>query len=113
MDFKQLFTTYDGRITRKPFWIGNLILAVINVMVMGLATSNSAVTNLIAIIISLALIYPSICVAIKRFHDRGKSGWWVCIAFIPILGLIWYIVEAGFLRGTVGPNAYGEDPLIG
>lgn len=90
----------------------NLILTVINVMVMGLATSNSAVAiSPSPSSISLALIYPSICVAIKRFHDRGKSGWWVCIAFIPILGLIWYIVGKP-CAARLAPTP-GEDPLIG
>ena len=48
---------------------------------------------------------------VKRWHDRGKSGWWVLIALIPLVGPIWAIIETGFLPGTSGPNEYGPDPL--
>jgi uncharacterized membrane protein YhaH (DUF805 family) len=60
---------------------------------------------------ALAILYPSLAVAAKRFHDRDKSGWWVLIIFIPIVGIIWYIVELGCLPGTPGPNRFGSDPL--
>ena len=49
--------------------------------------------------------------ATKRYHDRNKSGWWILIVFVPVIGAIWYFVECGFLRGTRGPNPYGPDPL--
>ena len=61
--------------------------------------------------IALAILYPSLAVAAKRFHDRDKSGWWILILFIPIIGFIWYLVELGFLPGTPGPNRFGPDPL--
>jgi uncharacterized membrane protein YhaH (DUF805 family) len=47
----------------------------------------------------------------KRLHDRDKSGWWVLITLISILGDLWLVVECGCLRGTVGENRYGPDPL--
>ena len=56
--------------------------------------------------VALALI-PSIIVYIKRFHDRDKSGWWVLIGLIPIIGGIWLLIELGFLKGTPGPNRFG------
>lgn len=114
MDWKNLFLTYDGRLNRQPFWIGNLILVLINVVgtVIG-SIIGGAVGNLIGLIFALAVLYPSICIAIKRWHDRDKSGWWILIVLIPLVGFIWYVVEAGFLRGTEGPNRFGEDPLAG
>lgn len=51
--------------------------------------------------------------AIKRYHDRDKSGAWVLIQLVPFVGPFWYVIEAGCLRGTVGPNRYGPDPLGG
>jgi uncharacterized membrane protein YhaH (DUF805 family) len=59
----------------------------------------------------IALVWSGICVGIKRFHDRDKSGWWILIQLVPLIGGIWYFVEAGCLRGTVGPNRFGPDPL--
>lgn len=112
MDWQNLFLTYEGRINRQPFWLGNLALTAINVVgsLIGGAIGG-AVGNLIAIIFALAILYPAICIAIKRCHDRDKSGWWILIVLIPFIGIIWYIVEFGFLRGTDGPNQYGPDPL--
>ncbi len=114
MDWQNLFLTYDGRLNRQPFWIGNIVLTVINIAatLLGLAIGG-AVGNLISIVVSLALLYPGICIAIKRAHDRDKSGWWILIILIPLVGIIWYIVEFGCLRGTEGPNQYGPDPLAG
>ena len=62
-------------------------------------------------ILTLLLLWPSICLYAKRWHDRGKSGWWSLIIFVPIIGSIWFLVELGFLRGTDGPNRFGPDPL--
>jgi len=86
-------------------------------------------------IVYLALVIVGIFVGIKRLHDRDKSGWWLLvfyllptvlsfvsailsrngIGFLFALGSlaisIWALVELGCLRGTVGPNRYGQDPL--
>jgi uncharacterized membrane protein YhaH (DUF805 family) len=48
--------------------------------------------------------------SVKRAHDRGKSGWWVLISFIPIAGFIWWLIDLGILEGEKGPNKYGPDP---
>lgn len=83
---------------------------------------------LIVLVIYIPLIVSGVFVGIKRLHDRDKSGWWLLVFYgIPavlngisdnmIFGLIsfaisiWALVELGFLRGTVGPNKYGPDPL--
>jgi uncharacterized membrane protein YhaH (DUF805 family) len=47
---------------------------------------------------------------VKRFHDRGKSGWWVLVFLIPVNAFIWMIVEMGLLEGEPGPNLYGPPP---
>ena len=64
-----------------------------------------------AIIVSLVFLYPALAVYTKRWHDRGKSGWWSLIMLVPFIGPIWALVELGFLSGTPGPNQYGADPL--
>ena len=52
-------------------------------------------------------MWITITISIKRFHDRGKSGWWILIMFIPLIGPLWWLIELGFFRGDPGPNAYG------
>ena len=65
---------------------------------------------MVLIIWYIALIWTSICINAKRWHDREKSGWWQLVGAIPLIGL-WALIENGFLRGTDGPNTYGNDPL--
>ena len=58
----------------------------------------------------LATLLPSIAVAVRRLHDLDRSGWWILIGLIPLIGwiilIVWYCS-----RGTVGPNRFGPDPL--
>jgi uncharacterized membrane protein YhaH (DUF805 family) len=112
LDWKYLFLSFEGRIGRQSFWMGVLALFVVNV----LATIVDSVlggTGIIGLIVSLALIYPSVALSAKRWHDRDKSAWWMLIALVPVIGWIWAIVENGFLVGTAGANRFGPDPLAG
>jgi uncharacterized membrane protein YhaH (DUF805 family) len=114
MDWNYLFTSFDGRISRQPFWIGTLVLWVASIVITLIVAAifgQGVFGSLIQFVIALAILYPSLAVAAKRFHDRNKSGWWVLIVFIPIIGIIWYLVELGCLPGTPGPNRFGPDPL--
>lgn len=106
MDWKRLFLAFDGRINRQPFWIGVIILFVLNIIIAAIFGDG-----ILGILLSLALIYPGLAVYVKRCHDRGKTGWWCLLLLIPIVGLIWAIVDLGILKGTPGPNDYGPDPL--
>ncbi len=63
------------------------------------------------LILSSVLIWPGFAITVKRWHDRDKSAWWVLIILVPIVGLIWTMIEVGHLQGTVGSNQYGDDPL--
>jgi uncharacterized membrane protein YhaH (DUF805 family) len=84
---------------------------------------------LILLVVYIPVVISGIFVGIKRLHDRDKSGWWLLVFYLlpAVLGgladtsfifslasfavSIWGLVELGFLRGTVGPNQYGPDPL--
>ena len=136
MDWKNLYLSLDGRINRKPFWLGILALVVVtwilefilfaafgvslipnmdpNADPAAAAAAASAMMGKMMVplgILTLLLLWPSICLYAKRWHDRDKSGWWSLIIFVPIIGSIWILVELGFLRGTEGPNRFGPDPL--
>jgi uncharacterized membrane protein YhaH (DUF805 family) len=135
----KLWFRWRGRIGREWFWLGYIMIAIIG------GAANAAVFVLkppgIAAIAASALVglltlYTFLSVAIKRLHDRGKSGWWIILYyFVPggfigpaeklrvlfpewwwispaIGGLIflWALIELGFLRGK-GPNRYGEGAM--
>ncbi len=103
-----------GRISRSVYWLYSLPLffgAWLIIPMMGAIGAESIVGRLMTVVLYAAVYLMSILVTIKRWHDRDKSGWFVLVAFIPIVGWVWSLVELGFLPGTDGPNRYGEDPL--
>jgi len=105
MDFKYLFFDFDRRIDRGQWWVGFGLLLVaqfLNWVLFG--------GGLVARILAVVIFVAALGIHIKRFHDRGKSGWWVLVFFIPIIGWIWMIIEMGFLEGDAGANEYGPPP---
>ncbi|MGH6819525.1 MAG: DUF805 domain-containing protein [Methylocella sp.] len=128
-----LFTSFEGRINRQKWWLGLIVLTVIEWtvffvigmvfgggMMAGMDPNNPdaagqamGMLSVPMIIVLIIFLYPWLALYAKRWHDRGKSGWWSLIVLVPIIGTIWVLVELGFLRGTDGPNQYGNDPLAG
>ena len=116
MDWKYLFTSFQGRINRAKFWAGVGVALV--VMIIAMIIDNVLGTTIgelpygyVYFIAAIAFIYFGLALYTKRWHDRNKSGWWTLIALVPIIGGIWFLVECGCLSGTKGPNNYGPDPL--
>jgi uncharacterized membrane protein YhaH (DUF805 family) len=117
---------FQGRANRAKWWLVALAIFVVEMIVFaalfgGVAMSGDPEQIRAAVMAPLALIvlvvfgvvatWVSLAVAVKRYHDRNKSGWWILIVFVPVIGGLWYFIECGFLRGTPGPNSYGPDPL--
>jgi uncharacterized membrane protein YhaH (DUF805 family) len=117
----------NGRIRRSQYWLWAIcsgiaigIVVQILMMVLGVpqamqqAILNGGQLPATFWIIELVALVPSLwiglCLQIKRWHDRGKSGWWVLISFIPVIGWFWALIECGFLDGTQGPNKFGPSP---
>ena len=65
--------------------------------------------NLLSFLYSLAVFLPSLAVLVRRLHDTGKSGWWILIGLIPLIGAIVLLVFT-ILEGEQGDNQYGSDP---
>ena len=114
IDWNHVLFQFDGRINRAKYWLGILVVAVASIVIALVASAiNSSTFWAIAGLLFLALIWPGLAVEIKRWHDRDKSGWWVLIRFIPLIGPLWVLIDCGILEGTAGPNQYGPDPLGG
>ena len=113
------YLSAKGRITRSDYWIKYFLVFVgisIALTILDFATGHYDVETgygLFSTIFSIIAIWPGFAISFKRLHDRNKSAWWMLLMFIPIIGWIWLLVEIGFLRGTVGPNDFGDDPLGG
>jgi uncharacterized membrane protein YhaH (DUF805 family) len=122
---KDLLFGFHGRANRAKFCLVALAIFVVEVILfavlgsmMGMSADPEQALNalgpvawIVILVFGVVATWISIAVAVKRYHDRNKSGWWVLIVFVPIIGGLWYLIECGFLRGTPGPNNYGPDPL--
>lgn len=116
MTYAQLLFSFDGRISRSPYWLKyNLPVMVVALVcwvldnLLGTSFQPGSI-GVIYVIFILLNIYPYLAVNVKRCHDRGRSGWFLLVMLIPLVNL-WPSIELGFLRGTLGPNQYGSDPL--
>lgn len=108
------YAVFRGRSRRKEYWYFVLFSVIISIALSIVDTiigtgSTFGSTGLLAGIFALALLIPSISVSVRRLHDINRTGWWVLISFIPLIGAIVLLVFA-VQDGTTGSNRYGSDP---
>jgi uncharacterized membrane protein YhaH (DUF805 family) len=108
----RIFLDPRGRITRRTFWLYGVLalggLSLLGRVLLDIARVQAADSE---VIVNLLLAWPAIAISAKRWHDRDKSGAWVLLALVPLIGWIWMLVDNGFRRGTAGSNRFGPDPL--
>jgi uncharacterized membrane protein YhaH (DUF805 family) len=99
------YANFNSRSARSEYWWWVLFSVIVAVIFYFLVMAVPGIRYL-QMIYSLAVLIPSLAVAVRRLHDIDKSGWWILIGLIPIIGWIvliyWYIQE-----GTRGDNQYG------
>ena len=104
--------SFQGRVGRQQFWLTSLALMAVIVVLEFLARgARGSTVALMFLVVWVPLVWVSLAVGVKRWHDRDKSGWWVLINLFPIIGGLWALVENGFLKGTSGQNRFGADPV--
>jgi uncharacterized membrane protein YhaH (DUF805 family) len=112
MDVMTVLFSFEGRVPRRVYWgysLGVVLVYFVVAFVLALVLPEE-VAQIVLVLSYIPLLWSSFAVQVKRWHDRGYSGWMVLIGFIPIVGPLWSFVELGCLRGEEGPNAYGADP---
>jgi len=103
------YAVFSGRAGRAEFWYFTLFSIIIS-LVLSLASAlvgdNS---NILGLLYSLAILIPGIAVSVRRLHDTNRSGWWILISLIPLIGFIVLLV---FLvqDSQPGQNQYGPNP---
>ena len=118
MNLKELLLSPKGRINRKKYILSSLgiglstVIVAVFLMVSGacLGDAFAGIAGLIVLIMYALCVYIQIVLQIKRWHDLGKTGWFVLLGFIPIVGII-AICFLLFVKGTDGNNNFGNDPL--
>jgi uncharacterized membrane protein YhaH (DUF805 family) len=104
------YVGFQGRARRKEYWmffLFNLIISIVLTVVELAVGLESVLTG----IYSLAILLPSIAVTARRLHDIGKSGWWMLISLVPIIGAIVLLVFT-CLDSEEGENKYGPNPKL-
>ena len=103
------YATFSGRSSRSEYWMFGLFNAIFSIVAMVLdhfAGTGGTING----IYSLGTLLPITGLLIRRLHDTNRSGWWILISFIPLIGLVLLIVQA-CIKGDDGDNQYGADPL--
>ena len=96
------YAVFSGRVGREEFW--SFVLVSLVVFLLSLLLS-------LGIIYIIAVIIPTIAVAVRRLHDTDRSGWWILLSFIPIVG--WIIVGVRLVeKGNAGENRFGLEPKV-
>ena len=95
----------EGRARRSEYWWFALCVYIIDIVLGLVLHEQGAIYTIISLVVGLA----SLTVSIRRLHDIGKSGWWILISLVPIVGvillLIWHIKDS-----EPGDNQYGPNP---
>lgn len=110
------YAGFSGRARRQEYWmftLFNIIFAIVamvldNVLGFAGAAGYGPLYGLYA----LATLLPGLAAAVRRLHDVGKSGWFILIALIPLIGSIWLLVLL-CTDSKPGPNEYGPNPKEG
>lgn len=107
---KTVFSNYcnfKGRARRSEYWYFFLFNLIVS-FVLGIIGNVTGLT-FISGIYSLAVLLPGIAVSARRLHDIGKSGWWLLISLVPLVGAILLIVWT-VKDSEPGSNQYGDNP---
>jgi uncharacterized membrane protein YhaH (DUF805 family) len=108
------FATFEGRARRKEYWFFQLfnVLAVLVLVFVDMMVGTfdlDAEIGLLSGVYCLAVILPSIAVQVRRLHDTNRSGWWILIGLIPLVGsLVLFVFSV--LDSQPGANRFGPNP---
>lgn len=106
---RRIYLSPKGRCSRRFYWRFFVIPSVVIGVLLGLVAVTLDPHVLFFVIIGGLLVWPMAVVYIKRWHDIGVSGWFALLNFVPIVGLILWIV-LGFIPSSPGTNKYGPNP---
>jgi uncharacterized membrane protein YhaH (DUF805 family) len=110
------YAVFSGRARRQEYWmfvLFNVIIVLFLGIIDGIADSDSESSrSTLTTLYVLSILIPSLAVGVRRLHDTGRSGWWMLIGFIPIIGaivlLIFIIQDSQLMDNQYGPNPKSE-----
>jgi len=107
------YAVFSGRARRREYWmfvLFNVIIALVLTIIEGIADAGSEGSrSTLATLYGLAVLLPGLAVSVRRLHDTGRSGWWLLIGLIPIIGTIVLLIFM-IQDGRPTDNQYGPNP---
>lgn len=107
------YVLFSGRATRQEYWmftlfniIAFILASIIDSLLFGKLFGHYGP---VYFLYGLGVLLPSLAVTVRRLHDINKSGWFILVSLIPLVGWIWLLILL-VTDGTPGPNKYGESP---
>ena len=104
IDALRNYVNFQGRATRTQFWMFILFNLIAGVILFGIAFAVPALAFLITVY-NLAVFLPSLAICVRRLHDTDRSGWWILLGLIPLVGGIIMLILY-LLPGTPGANRF-------
>jgi uncharacterized membrane protein YhaH (DUF805 family) len=113
LDAWKNYINFQGRARRKAYWmfiLFNLIaLVILGLIESAIGLSGQNGYGILTGLYTLAMILPLIALAVRRLHDTGRSGWWILIGLVPLVGpiilIVFYVTDS-----QPGSNEYGPNP---
>ena len=113
------YATFSGRAPRSEFWWFWLLNTIVSIAIDGSGMRHGMTglehmegPSILSTIWHLAVFIPTLAVSVRRLHDTDRSGWWLLLWLVPVIG--WIVLLVFYVsRGTAGVNRFGPDPLAG
>jgi uncharacterized membrane protein YhaH (DUF805 family) len=102
------YAQFSGRARRTEYWMFFVVSLIISAF-LAFIDGRAGTGGIIGIVYSLAVLVPSLAVTVRRLHDTDRSGWWLLIFLVPVIGAIVLLVFA-IVDGTPGDNRFGPSP---
>jgi uncharacterized membrane protein YhaH (DUF805 family) len=104
------YVNFSGRSCRSEYWFWVLFVLIADVV--AIAIDAAIGMQIVSSLFGLAVLLPGLAVTVRRLHDLDRTGWWIFLGLIPLVGaiilIIWFCS-----KGTDGQNRFGADPLGG
>lgn len=112
MNWSQFLLSLDGRIDRRTYWLRFILPCAVIQLAVAVAAPPLQF-NVVMLTTWGLFLWPLIATGAKRCHDLDRSGWWLLLGLVPVIGPLWLMSELGFRLGTSGPNRFGKDTSSG
>ena len=108
------YAVFEGRSRRKEYWFFGFFNAIFSVVLVIadvlFGTSGGAFSpGLLSTLYTVGVFLPALAVLVRRLHDTNRSGWWVLISFLPLIGVL-VLLFFSLQEGQPGENEYGVSP---